>query len=188
MNFSFQINKAVEAASEFIQRSGGSINIMKLVKLIYLLDRLSLDQRGFPVVGGSYFSMTNGPVTSEILDLINYGRLRDVPSTIWEKSISDRINHEIKLVDHFPPRESLSDAEIKLIDQIWSVHGPKNQWELVEWCHSNCKEWTRLQKGCLSIGVENIAEALGKSPEAKKKLITEASELNMLDELFEHAS
>ena len=47
------------------------MNIMKLVKLIYLLDRLSLDRRGIPVVGGDYLSMRNGPVTSEVLDIIN---------------------------------------------------------------------------------------------------------------------
>ncbi len=37
---------------------------MKLVMLGYLLDRLSLDRRGIPVVGGDYLSMQNDPVTS----------------------------------------------------------------------------------------------------------------------------
>ena len=43
---------------------------MKLVKLIYLIDRMSLDRRGIPAVGGDYLSMRNGPVTSEVLDEI----------------------------------------------------------------------------------------------------------------------
>lgn len=75
MNFRFQIGKATEAACEFLDRAGGQINIMKLVKLLYLLDRLSLDRRGIPVIGGDYLSMRNGPVTSEVLDLVNAGRL-----------------------------------------------------------------------------------------------------------------
>ena len=46
MNFRFNITKATEGACQFIERSGGTINIMKLVKLVYLLDRLSLARRG----------------------------------------------------------------------------------------------------------------------------------------------
>ncbi|MSU62857.1 MAG: DUF4065 domain-containing protein, partial [Pedosphaera sp.] len=70
MNFSFNIRKATEVATQFLQRGGGTINTMKLVKLIYLLDRLSLDRRGIPVVGGDYLSMRNGPVVSEVLAAI----------------------------------------------------------------------------------------------------------------------
>ena len=54
MNFRFNIGKATEAACLFLERAGGRMNIMKLVKLLYLLDRLSLDRRGIPVVGGDY--------------------------------------------------------------------------------------------------------------------------------------
>jgi len=54
MNFRFHIGKATEAACLFLDRGGGRMNIMKLVKLLYLLDRLSLDRRGIPVVGGDY--------------------------------------------------------------------------------------------------------------------------------------
>ncbi|MCX6925812.1 MAG: Panacea domain-containing protein, partial [Verrucomicrobia bacterium] len=75
MNFRFHIGKATEAGCLFLERAGGRMNIMKLVKLMYLLDRLSLDRRGVPVAGGDYLSMRNGPVTSELLDLINAGRL-----------------------------------------------------------------------------------------------------------------
>ena len=74
------------------------MNIMKLVKLVYLLDRLSIQRRGLPVVGGAYFSMRNGPVTSEMLDLVNAGSLWGVAQCDWERFISDRQNHEVSLV------------------------------------------------------------------------------------------
>src|SRR5438105_10736223 len=110
MNFRFQIGKATESACEFLERAGGQINIMKLVKLIYLLDRVSLDRRGIPVVGGDYLSMRNGPVTSELLDIINAGRLFDEQDNRWEQCISDRRNHDLQL-EQMPPREHVSDAE-----------------------------------------------------------------------------
>lgn len=183
MNFRFQIGKATEAACEFLQRAGGRLNIMKVVKLIYLLDRLSLDRRGIPVVGGDYLSMRNGPVTSEVLDLINSGRLLGESDTRWEQYVSDRRDHDLQL-EQMPAREHLSGAELKLLDEIWAQHGGKDQWQLVEWCHRHCGEWTPVSRGCAPIAVERIAQALGKPPEVVQKLAREAAELNMLDEVF----
>ena len=85
------------------------MNIMKLVKLMYLLDRLSLDRRNSPISGGDYLSMRNGPVTSEMLDLINAGRLIGESDRRWELCVSNRTNHEVKL-EKMPPREHLSDV------------------------------------------------------------------------------
>jgi len=183
MNFRFHIGKATEAACEFLQRSGGRINIMKLAKLLYLLDRLSLDRRGVPVVGGDYLSMRNGPVTSEVLDLINSGRLLGDADARWEACVSDRRNHDLQL-ERMPDREHVSDTEIRLLDEIWAEHGDKDQWQLVEWCHAHCGEWTPLARGCAPIAVERIAQALGKPPEMVSKLTREAAELNRLDEIF----
>ena len=134
-------------------------------------------------MGGDYLSMRNGPVTSELLDLINAGRLEGETDKSWEKSISDRVNHDIKL-DCKPERIHLSDAEVELIDAVWREHGHRDQWQLVEWCHAHCGEWTPLSRGCAPIAVERIAQALGKPPEIVRKLAREAVELNQLDEIF----
>ena len=159
------------------------MNIMKLMKLIYLLDRLSLDRRGIPVAGGDYLSMRNGPVTSEMLDLINCGRLEGDLDTRWEQCVSDRRDHEIQL-EKMPKREHLSDAEIVLLDEIWAEHGNKDQWQLVEWCHAHCAEWTPITRGFAPIAVERIGMALGKAPEQIRRLTQETAELNLLDQIF----
>jgi hypothetical protein len=83
VSFPFDADKATEVAAQFLQFEKGSINVMRLAKLIYLLDRESIRQRGVPVVGGVDLSMKNGPVTSEILDLINSGELWH-RETNWE--------------------------------------------------------------------------------------------------------
>lgn len=183
MNFRFNIGKATEAACLFLERGGGQMNIMKLVKLLYLLDRLSLDRRSTPVSGGDYLSMRNGPVTSEVLDLVNSGRLVGERDQRWEQCISGRTNHEVRL-EQMPRRENLSDAEVQLLDQIWAEHGDKNEWQLVEWCHAHCKEWTPVTNGCAPISVEQMGFALGKNATEIKRLRQEAVELNQLDEIF----
>ncbi|MBI2925923.1 MAG: SocA family protein [Verrucomicrobia bacterium] len=183
MNCRFNIVKATEAACLFLDRAGGRMNVMRLVKLIYLLDRLSLDRRGIPVVGGDYLSMRNGPVTSEVLDLINEGRLYHESDARWEESISDRENHDVALL-RLPEREQVSAAEVKLVDEIWAAHGAKNQWQLVDWCHDDCKEWASVPSGKAPITVEQIGEALGKNAEEINWLTREARDLNRLNEIF----
>src|SRR5438067_463421 len=98
MDFPFDIGKATQAACYLLQKQGGQMNVMKLVKLLYLLDRLSLERRGVPVLGGAYFSMKNGPVPADVLDLINSGRLYGEKDTSWEDHISDREGHEVRLL------------------------------------------------------------------------------------------
>jgi uncharacterized phage-associated protein len=183
MNFRFNLGKATEAACLLLERGGGQMNIMKLVKLIYLPDRLSLDRRNAPICGGDYISMRNGPVTSEVLDLINAGRLIGESDRRWERCVSNRTNHEVKL-EEMPSRENLSDAEVGLLDEIWAEHGGKDQWQLVDWCHHHCKEWVPVTNGCAPIAVEQVAMALGKTPQQVNRLRQEAAELNQLDEIF----
>ena len=183
MNFRFNLSKATEAACLFLERDRGQMNIMKLVKLMYLLDRLSLDRRNSPICGGDYLSMRNGPVTSEVLDLINAGRLIGESDRRWEQCVSNRNNHEVKL-EKMPAREHLSDSEVLLLDEIWADHGHKDQWQLVDWCHDHCKEWVPVTNGCAPIAVEQVGIALGKSPGQVNRLRQEAIELNQLDEIF----
>lgn len=186
MNFTFNPAKATEAACRLIEKEGQTINVMKLVKLVYLLDRLSIQRRGIPVVGGAYFSMQNGPVTSELLDLINAGSLWGVPTGDWEKLISDRQNHEVSLVEK-PSYQHLAEAELGLIDEIYREHGAKDQWQLRDWCHEHCAEWTPLEQGHDRIPVERLAEAVGKTEDQIRHLTEGAAELNLLDAAFAKA-
>src|SRR5438094_388016 len=125
----FDVTKATEVACQFLKREGGSINIMKLVKLVYLLDRVSVARRGIPVVGGAYFALPNGPITSEFLDLINSGGLWGLQNCRWEEFVSARQNHEVELIKE-PGREHLAESEVELIEAVYQEHGKKDQWEL----------------------------------------------------------
>ena len=183
MTFKFNTRKATEAASLFIKREGGWLNVMKLIKLVYLLDRMSITVRGIPVVGGVYFSMKNGPVTSELLDIINAGRLADDLDESWEQYVSDRKEHKVAL-RKVPPIEFLSEAEVQLIDEIYRQHGGKDQWQIRDWCHQNCGEWTSMQGGRVNIFIDEIARNVGKSEAEVRRISEEARESNLLSSVF----
>jgi uncharacterized phage-associated protein len=182
VNYPFDALKATQVAVSFIEREGGEINVMKLVKLVYLLDRLSLDRRGIPVLGGDYFSMSNGPVISELLDLINSGSLYGA-TTDWERYISDRVEYKIGMTNT-PGNDRLSDSEIEMINEIYAQHGDKDRYQLRDWCHENLPEWHPITKGRKEISVESIFEALGKSCEVIQELLKEQKELSYLDSLL----
>jgi len=57
----FSEKKIAQVAAFFVSKAGGRLNHMKLLKLIYLSDRESLDQWGEPI---SYDSMERGSVLS----------------------------------------------------------------------------------------------------------------------------
>jgi uncharacterized phage-associated protein len=179
VNFRFDITKATEVACQFLKREGGSINIMKLVKLVYLLDRLSVAKRGIPVVGGAYFSLPNGPITSELLDLVNSGCLWGVKECHWDEFISDRADHEVKMVKE-ASRDHISDSEMDLIDAVYREHGKKDQWDLVKWCHEHCGEWSPLQEGRERIDIESVAVNVGKRDDEVRRIREEAVETNLL--------
>ena len=66
----FNERRATEAAARFLKLRGGRMSYLKLIKLLYLLDREALLRWGRPVTTDRYISMDNGPVVSRIYDLI----------------------------------------------------------------------------------------------------------------------
>jgi len=152
---------------------------MKLVKLVYLLDRESIARRGVPVVGGVYLSMRNGPVTSEILDLINAGSLWHC-DTNWAQFISDRQNHEI-ILSRDPGVQHLSVFELELIAQLFGQFEKADQWAISEWCHEHCGEWLPLDKGTEPISLAELALEVGQPVE---EVLENATERNFLAEVF----
>jgi uncharacterized phage-associated protein len=183
MTFRFNSRKATQVASQFINLEGGALNVMKLVKLVYLLDRLSVARRGIPVVGGVYYSMRNGPVTSELLDIINAGKLADDADQSWEQAISDRNGHEVTLLQAVRT-DCISESEIQLIREIYTEHGAKDQWAIRDFCHQNCGEWTPMQAGRERIQIEDIAANLGKTEAEIRRISDEARESNLLTSAF----
>ena len=180
MSFPFDITKATEVACDLIRREGGGMNIMKLIKLVYALDRLSIQRRGIPVVGGTYFSLPNGPITSELLDLINSGCLWGEDNCHWEEFISDRQDHQVGLRKAGIGTDHLAPSELKLIDQIHAELGDKDQWQLRDWSHERFKEWTPSAGGRDRIPLAKMARAVGMNDEQIQQIEQDAEELNFV--------
>jgi len=161
MRLRFNEVKATQTASRLLRlRGGGRMSYLKLIKLLYIVDREALIRWGRTVTTDRHVSMPKGPVVSQIYDLITW----DQPpgeETFWRKHISAPENFEVEL-NHDPGDEELSLAEENLIDEVFNEHGRKSRWELVKLTH-DLPEWQDPNGGSLPITYRDILRAADKT-------------------------
>jgi len=180
VNFRNEAKKSTQAVARLIEKSGGPIDYLRVAKLIYLADRESIVTRGVPIVGGHYLSMQRGPTISEIMNFVSRSKV----APCWKETISPRHGHELRLLV-VPEYVSLSESELKILDETVKAHLGRTTDELVEWCHENCPEYEEVPPGRRKpILVEEILTAANKSAKQIRKIVQEAVTLEELDKLL----
>ena len=96
IRFKFNEKKTAQAVTVFLKKNGREMSYMKLIKLLYLVDRQALRLWERPLTGDIYFSMKHGPVLSNVLDIINNGEDPD-DNSYWYKYITAPSNYKVKL-------------------------------------------------------------------------------------------
>ena len=156
----FKERRATEAAARFLKLRGGRMSYLKLIKMLYFLDREALLRWGRPVTTDRYVSMDNGPVVSRIYDLI-----REEPApgtdTVWRHYISAPQGWDVALLVEPEPSE-ISPAEEALIDEIYAKHGRMSRWDLVRLSHE-LAEWQDPNGGAIQIEYRDILRAGNKT-------------------------
>ena len=179
----FLAERVAQIAAEFSRLEGGSISVLKLVKLIYLSDRQSMERYGAPITYDRLVSMDHGPVPSRTLNLIN-----GYESDEWDQWMASRENHRVSVKrGNFDRRDldELSDADMEIISEVWEAFGAMDQWALSEYTHQHCKEWKNPHGSSLPIHERQIFLALGWNREdaiAAQRAITDQ---RGLDRTFE---
>src|SRR5215218_6123410 len=93
----FREDKATQAAARLLKIRGGKMSHLKLIKLLYLVERESLTRFGVPFTYDSYVSMPHGPVLSATLDRINERPMYE--GGYWDQHITPKQNNEVALRD-----------------------------------------------------------------------------------------
>jgi uncharacterized phage-associated protein len=162
MQLRFDEAKATQIACMFLRLRGGRMHYIKLIKLLYLLDREALDRWGIPVTTDHFASMEHGPVVSRIFNLIT----DDKPTPFWGRYVSAPLgDHEIELRKDSDPisTDRLSSAEEKLIEEIFGQFGHRNRWDLIENHMHKLPEWKGPEGSSFPIHIRQILLALGHS-------------------------
>ncbi len=157
----FNTKKAAQVSALFAQNQGGTIDVLKLVKLLYLADREFIKRYDEPILFDHPHSMNHGPVNSISYDLIN--GVED--DKHWNEYLDDRAGHKIGVRCAVDPMnlDQLSRAELKVLDDIWAQFGHMTKWEIRDYTHKECPEWEDPDGSSYSIPYRRIFAALGKA-------------------------
>lgn len=182
----FDERRTAEAAAFLLYRGGGELPLIKLVKLLYLAERLSLQRFGEPITGDRLVSMPHGPVLSMTYDHIN-GALPSIDGG-WDTWIADRANNTVALRDESMIRSPeqdllrLSDSDLEVLQEIWNQFGHWDRWALVRYTHSDaCPEWEDPDGSSKPILYEVLFQKLGYSPEAAAALVSRLADQRQLN-------
>jgi uncharacterized phage-associated protein len=176
----FDERKATQVAAMLVEKSGGQMSHLALVKLLYIIDREALARWGRPVVGGSYYSLPHGTAISEVLDLMKRIEGFD-DSSYWTDHLT-KIGNEMRLKESAGDDE-LSSAETELVAQVFKTYGGLNKWDLRDLTHQ-FGEWTDPKGSCIPIAIEEILHHQGKSGKEIALLIEDLRELEDIDRLL----
>lgn len=169
MALRFDEAKATQAAAFILKLRGGQMHYLKLIKLLYLADREALIRWGIPITTDRYVSMDNGPVLSNVLNLIT----EEVPKPIWSKFISAPLGeYEVRLLQD-APTDRLSQAEENLLHEIYEQYGYRNRWDIVNNVMHKLPEWTNPEGSSVPISVREIMEGAGEDEQEIKAVVKE---------------
>jgi uncharacterized phage-associated protein len=129
IKFAFDTEKAKQVILWILCRNNGSMDKLQLVKLIFFADREHLIKYGRPIVGGSYFAMDHGPVSSELLTLINNSQKKPAAYPFEFRGTFELI------AKGSPDDEWLSESDLLVLDEIYQKYGRTDKWKLRDMTH-----------------------------------------------------
>ena len=160
----FKEHKTTQIAVLLAKYSGGKIDLYKLIKLIYLIDRESLKRRGHPVTFDRPYNLPLGPTPSHTYHLI----WNPWDGEYWSRSFSLPKKNIIRLLNNDIGDGELSQFEMNLIREIYEEFENKPFNELKKYVHSLPEfddpghssapmEWDRLLKAVGWTGDDLVA-------------------------------
>lgn len=158
-NITFEYNqtKAIEAILYLAQKVSDS-DVYGICKLLYLVDKSSLEKFGRFIFGESYCAMKEGATPSNAYDLLKEAAQTPI------KGLKVQGNQVIALRE--PDLNYLSKSDIECLDQIINVYGKAPNWQRAKDAHDDAweKSWdTRGSRNSVPIPIESIAELLADS-------------------------
>ena len=177
--FVFDEKKATDAAAYLLSLNNNRLPYMKLMKLLYIADRVSLSEYHYSITTDSYYSMKFGPVVSGIYDCIRHWN--DLPDdSPWKRTIYiNKEKYEAVLTDENNPFDMLSEEEKDILRDANNGHDSENQFELSQFTHS-FPEWKDPGNSRIPLSIEEIINATVKDEKEKKEAL---SDLDLTAEL-----
>lgn len=157
----FSPEKILHEIVYLLSLNGGRMNLLKLMKELYLIDRESIKERDTSVSGDVFFSMPHGPVLSQTLNLCN-----DLPNNSWAEYLEQIIAPyypDIAIKKTLEP-DLLSEKDKDYINEISAKFKDYEPKQLEDYTHK-LAEWKNPHGSSRKIRYADVMKALGKTDE-----------------------
>jgi uncharacterized phage-associated protein len=143
----FNYKKAVQALNLLAQWSGGGLNKMKALKLIWLADRFHLRKYGRPIIQDYYVAMENGPVASATRDILQHNKfgVKQDALKYADDFISESGSFDFKSVNE-PNVKVFSKSDLECLKGVFDTYGHLGKYDLRDLTHK-FPEWKRWEEG-----------------------------------------
>jgi uncharacterized phage-associated protein len=129
IKFAFDREKAIQAVLWLLGRNSGAMDKLKLVKFFFLADQEHLARYGRPIIGGNYYTMDHGPVSSELLNLVN-----EASTAVSSLPFNISATHQIS-TNNSPDDRWLSKSDLDVLDDVYSRYGHMDGFQLRDMTH-----------------------------------------------------
>ena len=180
----FRAEKLIQAAAVLLKATEPHrMSRLRLLKLLYIADRESIQETGFPITGDEVLAMPHGPVLEATYECIQDQHFH---SQAWRRHIDNDGKHDVVLVED-PGVAQLSRYDVTKLQDVARRFEEMPEWELVEHTHS-FPEWIKNQpepggRGSRRIPVKDILEAVGLGAEADE-ILAEAKSYRSVEQLL----
>jgi uncharacterized phage-associated protein len=183
----FDERRAAQAAAYLLWRARGSLPVIKLMKLLYLAERLCLERYGEPLTGDDLYSLKCGPILSMTLNLMR-GKV-DPVSDDWKRWLADKDGHDISLANLRAVRSEedfthLAEIDLEVLKETWDNFGHMDKWVLVDYTHDELPEWQDPGKSSQPILYAEILRLAGWGEDAVQDRIEQIEEQKSINRAF----
>ena len=183
--FHFDMEKTVQAAAVLLKHDRGQrMGRLRLLKLLYLVDRQSIADTGEPVTGDQPVAMRCGPVLSRTYDLIKGSDDSSGGTSNWSQCIESDGTAVHLVAD--PGTDALSRYELELLGRISGQWARFSDSDLIDLVH-HFKEWKDPGSTSVMITFESMLEAVGRGSQIED-IRRETEELHSMDVILGRAS
>jgi len=138
----FNYKKSVQSLSFLAYKSGGNLNKMKAIKLIWLADRLHLRKYGRSITGDEYYALPNGPVPSATRDVLESSNFIEDTATQYAAGYIeeiDKYNYKAIAEGNY---NVFSQSDLDVLEKIFDVFNCYDHFALSEFSHE-FPEWKK---------------------------------------------
>ena len=177
-------------AASFILRNGRPMGVLKLMKLMYLADRESMQRFVFPITFDGLYAMQQGMMLSRTFDLMK--RKSGVQTNgDWDRFIGPPVSYrgvDVRPKGRNEELDSLSRNDLEVIEHVWLNYGRKTKDELIHEVHHRLEEWTehwedeRRKRSAVPVTYAKLCETLGMSKDDASEAADEIAYFQSVNE------